>query len=616
MVDVATLRSVFTADYGSFEKGAKVVEATNKRLDGTTVTTTVDADVSDAERDLDDIQDALEELHDTTAKPEVLPDTEAAEADLDDIDDLLADIDATIAKPKIDTAGLDEFKGEAVDTAREGAASFTGEFDDVADIIQETLANALVGFGPLGAAAGLALAGGVGIALSQLQKAADAANEAKEAAGELGREIIDVGGSIADVDVAGRIAEWGTEVIDTKESWEIWQDSAVSNLDKVREQADATGLSVEALIAAQAGTNVRDVNLALEDYRERLADVDAELEPLISKNARYNDFVRGLGPEVEGLTAAELARLDSLADTRIALDEATTATDDNREALQAAQDTSDYLRAATEGLTVVELKYRDALEEANDALAERSGNARDSALAQLDLTDQIAESNRVMTETDETTGALLSTEQDRQRTLITLADQILQTATANEEAAGSTHAYNDVVRANRQAFLDAAAAAGITGQAAEDLADSYGLIPKNVTTVVQADTQPARTAVERLIKDINGRTVGIRVGSGASVIEARAGGGDVNAGQPYVVGEEGQELFVPDVAGTIIPAAQTAQMLNANPGSPVMSAQGAPAYFTDAQVAVLAQAFRDGARREAASYSAAQDRRGPYLSRR
>ena len=48
------------------------------------------------------------------------------------------------------------------------------------------------------------------------------------------------------------------------------------------------------------------------------------------------------------------------------------------------------------------------------------------------------------------------------------------------------------------------------------------------------------------------------------------------AGRPYVVGEQGRELFVPDVAGTIIPAAQTAQMLNANPGSSTMSTQGAP----------------------------------------
>jgi hypothetical protein len=33
----------------------------------------------------------------------------------------------------------------------------------------------------------------------------------------------------------------------------------------------------------------------------------------------------------------------------------------------------------------------------------------------------------------------------------------------------------------------------------------------------------------------------------------KAGGGAVNAGQPYMVGESGRELFVPNSAGKIIP---------------------------------------------------------------
>lgn len=39
---------------------------------------------------------------------------------------------------------------------------------------------------------------------------------------------------------------------------------------------------------------------------------------------------------------------------------------------------------------------------------------------------------------------------------------------------------------------------------------------------------------------------------------ARAAGGDVLSGRPYLVGEQGPEMFVPRTAGTIIPAAQTA----------------------------------------------------------
>src|SRR5204863_9580950 len=42
-------------------------------------------------------------------------------------------------------------------------------------------------------------------------------------------------------------------------------------------------------------------------------------------------------------------------------------------------------------------------------------------------------------------------------------------------------------------------------------------------------------------------------GSGIFALPARASGGPVVAGQPYLVGEEGPEIHVPSTAGTIIP---------------------------------------------------------------
>jgi len=66
--------------------------------------------------------------------------------------------------------GLDELKDESNDTAREVAASFDGSAESIAEGFQEVAANALGGFGPAGAAAGLALAAGAGIFLSEWQK--------------------------------------------------------------------------------------------------------------------------------------------------------------------------------------------------------------------------------------------------------------------------------------------------------------------------------------------------------------------------------------------------------------------------------------------------------------
>ncbi len=43
---------------------------------------------------------------------------------------------------------------------------------------------------------------------------------------------------------------------------------------------------------------------------------------------------------------------------------------------------------------------------------------------------------------------------------------------------------------------------------------------------------------------------------------AKAGGGPVSGGQPYLVGEEGPELIVPSQSGTVVPHKQTMNMLN------------------------------------------------------
>lgn len=52
-----------------------------------------------------------------------------------------------------------------------------------------------------------------------------------------------------------------------------------------------------------------------------------------------------------------------------------------------------------------------------------------------------------------------------------------------------------------------------------------------------------------------------------SALAGRQVGGQVKSGKPYMVGEAGQELFVPDVNGRILTAAQTAKLLAAANGS-------------------------------------------------
>lgn len=76
--------------------------------------------------------------------------------------------------------GLDDFKDEASSTGREAAASFSGGFNDITDAIQETAANAFAGFGPAGAAAGLAAAAGLGFITNKLQETAEKIKEVRD----------------------------------------------------------------------------------------------------------------------------------------------------------------------------------------------------------------------------------------------------------------------------------------------------------------------------------------------------------------------------------------------------------------------------------------------------
>lgn len=73
---------------------------------------------------------------------------------------------------------------------------------------------------------------------------------------------------------------------------------------------------------------------------------------------------------------------------------------------------------------------------------------------------------------------------------------------------------------------------------------------KNLATVV----------IKMLLVNLIAKALGFSVGkipigaiTGNMTLAGKAAGGDVNMGQPYIVGEKGQELFIPNTAGRIIP---------------------------------------------------------------
>jgi hypothetical protein len=136
--------------------------------------------------------------------------------------------------------GLDDFKQEAGSTARETAASFSGSADDIAGSFQEVAANALAGFGPIGAGAGLALAAGLGTFWADFQADAE---RAKQATSDAFDDMIESGSRFLSAELVNqRIRDIVTNA-----------DDAATSYEHVAEVAEATGADVALVLRAFAG---------------------------------------------------------------------------------------------------------------------------------------------------------------------------------------------------------------------------------------------------------------------------------------------------------------------------------------------------------------------------
>ncbi|KZM78404.1 hypothetical protein [Cellulosimicrobium sp. I38E] len=558
---VATLETAFTADTAEVDAAVKRVKGEQTDLTKVPTTVEIDADTADADQKLADVQELLEKVGRTDIDPKVVVDALDAMADLEaladeleqvdrarpeaeiqaDIDDAmdraakvydtLQDIDDTVVQPEVDPSGVNdglkrteegfsEFKDEANSTAREGAASFTGEFDDVADIIQETLANAFVGFGPAGAAAGLVAAAGLGVVISKAQEAADRINDAKEEAGDFALEIKDAGAEFDRADLVARFDEMLVKVTDVRSAWELWQSDAVTNLDDISGALDGTEVSLTSLYDA----------FGRADY----SSVERQIELLKEQNELIDAQYKALDPLLDAPAA------DALAKEWRERERAITSLQTHADTMLEAEENAYQLRAAEEGVTVEQIKQADAIDRVNNALREQHDLEQTSIEAGLDFEDGLA----ALTEKQEGWNNSLSTGdqmgRDNQRTILGLTDDLQALYDATLEQTGSQEQANAVLATGRQRLLDQAAAAGYnTGQVAA-LVDQVLEIPLTRGTDVYANVDSAESTLQRFERTWNGRRVsiyfdaktGTQVTSMGYNMRAMAEGGTVTGGIP------------------------------------------------------------------------------------
>lgn len=164
--------------------------------------------------------------------------------------------------------GLGEFRDEAKSSAREGAASFSGEFDDVGDFIQEVAANAFEGFGPAGTAAGIAAAVGIGLIFSELERTKEQAEATREQVKGILDQLFESGGNPALLDYVSQLREFLDKPAangDMISQLEDFFKQSGTNFDKATRDAKEFGVSLTDMLKAYSGGDADAAKRVIDD---------------------------------------------------------------------------------------------------------------------------------------------------------------------------------------------------------------------------------------------------------------------------------------------------------------------------------------------------------------
>lgn len=184
------------------------------------------------------------------------------------------------------SAGMDDFKGEARQTSAEVAASFDGSAESIAGGFQELAANALSGFGPAGAAAGLALAAGIGIATQVFTGMGEQSEALKEQIKSNFRDMAEEG-----------IAAWQSMEEQNKRLTDAYAEHDAD----IQKIADTIGLPFEVVADAWAGS-ADAYKLVKAAQEELLSGIEGGTET--AKGAIYTGITKPLDEVVNGYDKA------------------------------------------------------------------------------------------------------------------------------------------------------------------------------------------------------------------------------------------------------------------------------------------------------------------------
>ena len=162
---------------------------------------------------------------------------------------------------------------------------------------------------------------------------------------------------------------------------------------------------------------------------------------------------------------------------------------------------------------------------------------------------------------------------------------------------------NVAIVRGREDVIKMATKLGMSKTAANDYADSLGLIPKKVTTKINAKVEMSGPD-KALLADL--KKLGL-TGTNAPLVlradllaaaQGKATGGPVSANTPYIVGERRPELFVPSTSGRIVPRVPNVGTMAAG-GSTIIVNTGQSVSSKDDIAREIRKIMREGAQRGA-----------------
>ncbi|MDQ5821194.1 MAG: hypothetical protein M3540_07130 [Actinomycetota bacterium] len=378
---------------------------------------------------------------------------------------------------------LDEMKGEAASTAKESAASFDGSAESILGSFQEVAANAFAGFGPAGAAAGLAAAVGIGIAVTAMQDTAEKATEAKQKSVDMIDAIKDAGGNLADMDLSEKIIGWGREVME--DNWiTFWADESSTRFQETAKDAKEYGVDTRDAIRAASGS--------LEDS-QRFLDATAQSWQDLSREIDNGTTTTEQGLMVMDDSAkSALNQRNALSDLRGQAEDNIKTTKDAVEIYGIEKDALDATKEAAEAAT-------EAIQEKADANSNAASAAMSAQEADLAWIETLGTMSKDIAANGHTIDINTEAGRANRESLLDIASAANSVVEAQVAQGGSTADVTAKAQALRDAFVNQADAAGYTRAEAEALATSYGLVPGNVDTMVQAHgTEEAKAAVESI----------------------------------------------------------------------------------------------------------------------